>query len=109
MTVNAQSNSADFARAPSPAPRGKKKFLFISICLVCLGRSVQLNNALVEHGIRHFDKSGNVCADDKVTRLTVLLCSFPGILEDRRHDVAQTGVDDLQESLGNCRGERSAG
>ena len=49
-----------------------------------------LNNSLVEHGIRHFNKAGNVRAYNEIARLAVLLRGFPRVFKDRGHDVAQT-------------------
>ncbi len=54
---------------------------------------MQLNNSLVEHGIRHFDKSGNVRAYNEIAWLTVLVRGFPSVFEDRGHDVAQTRIN----------------
>jgi len=51
---------------------------------------MQLNNPLVEHGFCDFYEAGDVRTDDEITLLSVLLGGFPGILENRGHDVAQT-------------------
>src|SRR6266581_6267600 len=55
--------------------------------------SKRLHNALVEHGICNFDKTGDVRADDQITRLPVLSGGFPRIFVDREHDVTQTRID----------------
>ena len=49
-----------------------------------------LHNALIEHRVRDFHEAGDVRTDNKITRLSVLLRGFPGVLEDRGNDVAQT-------------------
>ena len=45
-------------------------------------------HTLVEHGIGDFHESGYVCADHEIAGLTVLFRSFPGVFEDRGHNVA---------------------
>src|SRR6476620_12253686 len=56
-------------------------------------RAKQLYDALIEHGVRDFYESGDVCTNDKIARLAVFIGSFPCRLEDRRHDVAQARIN----------------
>jgi len=53
----------------------------------------QLYDTLVEHCFSDFDESGNVRANDEVTRMPVLRGSSPRVLVDRGHDVTKTGID----------------
>jgi hypothetical protein len=49
-----------------------------------------LHHTLVEHRICNFHESGDVRSNHKITRFSVIGGGFPRILENRRHDVAQT-------------------
>ena len=52
-----------------------------------------LHNALVEHGIGDFYEASDVRANYEIAGVAVFFRSVPGVLEDRRHDVAQSRID----------------
>src|SRR5206468_4591227 len=60
-------------------------------------RSIErnLNDTLIEHGVRDFYKAGNVRADYEVAGLTIFGGSIPRIFVNGSHNVTETLIDFL--------------